>query len=62
MTYPRCVLDECLTGESMVMQVSTKVTSELKFSYRKNRFLSKGLRSLSCKTLIQPHFDYACEA
>ena len=61
-TYLGCVLDECLTGESMAMQVCTKVTSKLKFLYRKNRFLSKDLRRLLCNALIQPHFDYACAA
>ena len=61
-TYLGCVLDECLTGESMTMQVCTKVTSKLKFLYRKNRFLSKDLRRLLCNALIQPHFDYACAA
>ena len=44
MTYLGCVLDDCLTGESMAMQVCTKVTSKLKFLYRKNMFLSKDLR------------------
>ena len=39
-TYLGCVLDECLTGESMAMQVCTNVTSKLKFLYRKNRFIS----------------------
>ena len=61
-TYLGCVLDECLTGESMAMQVCTKVTSKLKFLYRKNRFLSKDMRRLLCNALIQPHFDYACAA
>ena len=42
-TYLGCVLDECLTGESMAMQVCTKVTSKLKSLYRKNMFLSKDL-------------------
>ena len=46
----------------MGMQVCTKVTSKLKFLYRKNRFLSKDLRRLLCNALIQPHFDYACAA
>ena len=46
----------------MGMQVGTKVTSKLKFLYRKNRFLSKDLRRLLCNALIQPHFDYACAA
>ena len=35
MTYLGCVLDEFLRGESMAMQVCTKVTSELKCLYRK---------------------------
>ena len=61
-TYLGCVLDKCLTGESMAMQVCTKVTSKLKFLYRKNRFLSKDLRRLLCNALIQPHFEFACVA
>ena len=31
LTYLECVLDECLKGESMAMQVCTKFTSERKF-------------------------------
>ena len=34
-TYLEYVLDECLTGESMVIQVSPKFTSKLKLLYRK---------------------------
>ena len=59
MTYLGCVLDGCLIGESMAMQVCTKVTSKLKFLYRKNRFLSKFLRRLLCDTLILSHFHCA---
>ena len=62
MTYLGCVLDGCLIGESMAMQVCTKVTSKLKFLYRKNRVLSKDLKRLLCNALIQSHFDYACAA
>ena len=61
-TYLGCVLDNCLTGEPIAMQVCTKVTSKLKFSYRKNRFPSKDLRELLCNALIWPHFDNACAA
>ena len=57
-----CVFDECLTGESIAMQVCAKVTSKLKLLYRKNRFLSKDLRRLLFNVRIQPHFDYACAA
>ena len=42
------------------MQVCTKLTSKLKFLYRKNRFLLKDLRKLLCNALIKPHFDYVC--
>ena len=59
-TYLGCVLDECLAGESMAIQVCTRVTSKLKFLYRKIRFLSKDLRKLWCNALSQPHFDYTC--
>ena len=61
-TYLGCVLDECLSGGSMAVQVCTKVISKLKFLYRKNRFSSKELRRLLCNALIQPHFDYTCAA
>ena len=46
----------------MAMQVCTKVTSKLKFLYRKKMFLSNKLRRVLYNTLIQPHFDYACVA
>ena len=61
-TYLGCVLDKCLTGESMAMQVGIKVASKLMFLFRKNTFFSKDLRRLLCNALIQPHFDYACAA
>ena len=51
-TYLGCVLDKCLTGES--------ITSKLKFLFRKNRFFSKDLRRLFSDALIQPPFKYAC--
>ena len=40
-TYLGCVLDECLTGESIAMQVCTKVTSKLKLLYRKTGSFQK---------------------
>ena len=58
-TYLGCVLDECLTGQSMAKRISTKVTSLLKFLCRKNWFLSKDLGRLLRSTLIQLHFNYA---
>ena len=44
----------------MVLKVVSKINTRLKFSYRKNKFLSSQLRRLLCNTLTQPHFDYAC--
>ena len=46
----------------MAMQGGAKVTSKLKFLYRKIRFLSKDLRRLLSNALIQPHFDHAYPA
>ena len=39
-----------------------KVNSRLKFLYRKNKFLDIPLGRLLCNTMIQPFFDYACNA
>ena len=32
----------------------------VKFIFRKNRYLTKQLRRMLCNALIQLHFDYAC--
>ena len=61
-TYLGRLLDKCLTGESMAMQVCIKGTSKRMLFYKKNTFLSKDLRRLLCNALIKPHFDYACAA
>ena len=60
--YLGCILDQCLSGESMATQVINKVNGRLMFLYRKNRFLTPQLRRLLCNALIQPHFDYASSA
>jgi len=59
-TYLGCILDESLSGESMALNVLSKLNSRLKFLYRKNKFLSPQLRRLLCNALLQPHYDYAC--
>ena len=61
-TYLGCILDEDLSGESMATKVLGKINAKIRFLYRKNKFLTYGLRRLLCNTLIQPHFDYACSA
>ena len=46
----------------MTLKFINKISSRLRFLYRKNRFLSPPLRRLLCNSLIQPHFDHACSA
>ena len=58
--YLGCVLDETMLGETMALTVVAKISSRLKFLYRKNRFLGLPLSTLLCNALIPPHFDYAC--
>ena len=59
-TYLGCILDDTLSGESMVNHVINKANSRLKFLYRQDKFLNKALRRLLCNAMIQPFFDYAC--
>ena len=59
-TYLGCVMDETMSGEPMALKVINKINGKLKFLYRKNSFLTPGLRRMLCNALIQPHFDYAC--
>ena len=61
-TYLGCILDETLSGESMAIHVINKVNSRLKFLYRQNKYLDIPLRRLLCNAMIQPFFDYACNA
>ena len=50
------------SGESMATHVINKVNSRLRFLYRQNKFLDIPLRTLLCNAMIQPFFDYACNA
>ena len=61
-TYLGCILDETLSGESMAIHAINKVNSRLRFLYRQNKFLDIPLRRLLCNAMIQPFFDYACNA
>ena len=63
--YLGWVLDENLdknSGESMAIHVKNKINFWLIFFYRQNRFLNVPLRRLVCNEMIQPFFDYACNA
>ena len=46
----------------MATHVINKVNSRLRFLYRQNKFLDISLRRLLCNAMIQPFFDYACNA
>ena len=61
-TYLGCILDESLSGESMVVHVLNEINSRLRFLYRQNRFLNKPIQRLLCNVMIQAFFDYACPA
>ena len=62
MTYFGFILDETLSGESMAIHVVNKINSRLGFLYCQSRFLNFPLRRLLCNAMIQPFFDYACNA
>ena len=61
-TYLGCILDEKMSGESIALQVISKINSRLKFLHRNNKFLTPALCRLLCNALIQPHFDYVSSA
>ena len=61
-TYLGCLLDERMSGESMVLKTIKKINQKLKLLYRKNQFLTLELRQLLFNAIIQPHFDYTCSA
>ena len=61
-TYLGCILDETLSGHSMAVHVINKINSRLRFLYRQNKYLNSKLRRLLCNAMIQPFFDYACNA
>ena len=57
-TYLGCVMDETMSGEPMALKVINKINGKLKFFYRKNSFLTPGVRRMLRSALIQLHFDY----
>ena len=60
--YLGVTLDSMLNGRSMVESILSKINNKLKFLYRKQRFLTKDIRTLLCNSLIQPHYDFACSS
>ena len=58
--YLGAVLEQCLSGESMVKLIIQKVNARLKFLFRKQKFLNLHSKKLLVMSRIQCHFDYAC--
>ena len=46
-------------GEPTALKVTNITSGKLKFLYRKNSFLTPGLRRMLCNASIQPNFDYS---
>ena len=61
-TYMGCILDNDLSGESMITKALSLVYGRQNFFYRKQNFLTLPLRRLLCNALIQTHYNYACFA
>jgi len=61
-TYLGCILDCNMSGEHMATKVLQKINARLRFLNRNKKVLNQALKRLLCNALIQPHFDYACQA
>lgn len=58
--YLGAILDQNLSGQSMVSSIIKKANARLKFLYRKQKYLTVHTKKLLVQSLIQCHFDYAC--
>ena len=54
------ILDQTLSGKSMVNYILQRANARLKFLYQKQNFLYFHTKILLVMSLIQCHFDYAC--
>ena len=57
-----CILNETLSGESLVIHVVNKINFRLRFLCRQNRLLNFPLWRLLYSEIIQSFFDYASNA
>ena len=53
-------LDQCLSGDSIVNSIITKVSGRLKFLYRHSQYFNQKLRENLWSALLQCHIDYCC--
>ena len=61
-TYLGLTFDNDISFSSMGNSVIKKVNAKLKFLYRKSAFFGTNERKLLCSALVNPHFEYACNA
>ena len=61
-TYLGLTFDNDMSFSSMGNSVIKKVNAKLKFFYRKSAFFGTNERKLLCSALVNPHFEYACNA
>ena len=60
--YLGVVLDQNLSGQSMFLQVLSKVNNKIKFLYRYKACLNQSVRKKLCAALVLCHFDYCCQS
>ena len=60
--YLGLVIDNILSGESIVQNIISKVNGKLNFLYRHNSCLDFNTRKILCSALLQCHFDYSCSS
>ena len=61
-TYLGLTFDNDMSFSYMGNSVIKKVNAKLKFLYRKSAFFGTNERKLLCSALVNPHFEYACNA
>ena len=58
--YLGASIDNCLSGDSMALNIIQKAHCRLKFLYRNAKFLNSHVKWMLASSLIQCHFDYGC--
>ena len=59
-TYLGTVLEANLSGDKMAAKVIKKVNQRTRYLYRVSSLVNNSTLRTLARTLIQPHFDYAC--
>lgn len=60
--YLGAIIDQDMSGRSMGVSAIKKINKGLKFMYRKKDFFDTKCRKMLCQSLLQSHFDYACNS